>query len=150
MTLTKDDKVWIKDAITDGIVEALNEIVLPRFAEQDKKFESIDERLASIETRMSSVESRLDSVESRLDSVELRLTSIETDVRDIKQITHTMNWQIEAMTNDIKELYDKIYKKPNRVLIDQQFSRLSDTDKVLVLNQEILKMAKKLNVELPR
>ena len=143
MTLTKDDKVWIKDAITDGIVEALNEIVLPRFAEQDKKFESIDERLASIETRMS-------SVESRLDSVELRLTSIETDVRDIKQITHTMNWQIEAMTNDIKELYDKIYKKPNRVLIDQQFSRLSDTDKVLVLNQEILKMAKKLNVELPR
>ena len=62
----------------------------------------------------------------------------------------TINRQLEALADVLKELYDAVYKKPNRALIDRQFSKLSDTDKVLVLNQEILKMAKKLNVELPR
>lgn len=150
MALTNDDKTWIKDAIVEGVNDALELVVLPRFDaiqtqldRHDKKFEIIDGRLTAIETR-------LDSVETRLDSVKSRLTSVETDIRDMKQSIHTMSWQIEAMMNDIKELYDAVYKKPNRALIDRQFSKLSDTDKVLVLNQEILKMAKKLNVELPR
>ena len=129
MALTNDDKTWIKDAIVEGVNDALELVVLPRF---------------------DAIQTQLNSVETRLDSVEVRLTSVEMDIRDMKQSIHTMSWQIEAMMNDIKELYDVVYKKPNRVLIDRQFSKLSDTDKVLVLNQEILKMAKKLNVELPR
>ena len=136
MALTNDDKQWIKGAITDGVVEALESIVLPRFDEHDKRFDRI--------------EKRLDSVESRLTSVESRLTALESDMRDVKAHLERLDWQVEALTNDIKEIYAAIYKKPNRALVSESFRKLKDEDKLLIMNEEILKMAKKMNVSLSR
>ena len=73
MTLTTDDRQWIKGAITEGIVDALNEIVIPRF----------------------------EAIESRLDSIESRLTSLERDMRDVKERLGYVEGEIQALTNDI-------------------------------------------------
>lgn len=45
MALTTDDKQWIKQAMTDGVVEAINEVVIPRFDEVYERFDGIDRRL---------------------------------------------------------------------------------------------------------
>ena len=37
MALTNDDKQWIKGAIADGVVEALETVVLPRFDEHGER-----------------------------------------------------------------------------------------------------------------
>ncbi len=129
MALTQDDKKWIKGAITEGVVDALNEIVLPRFDEHDKRF---------------------DAVEGRLDSLEEDVRTLKDDMRDVKERLGTVEWQIEALTSDIKELYAAIYKKPNPALISESFSKLNDEDKLLIMNDELLKMAKKLKISLPR
>lgn len=129
MALTQDDKKWIKGAITEGVVDALNEIVLPRFDEHDKRF---------------------DAVEGRLDSLEEDVRTLKDDMRDVKERLGAVEWQIEALTNDIKELYAAIYKKPNPALISESFSKLNDEDKLLIMNDELLKMAKKLKISLPR
>jgi chromosome segregation ATPase len=122
MTLTTDDKQWIKGAITEGIVDALNEIVIPRF----------------------------EAIESRLDSIESRLTSLERDMRDVKERLGYVEGEIQALTNDIKEIYNVIYKKPNKILVSEMFAKMSDEDKITTLHDELQKLAKKKGVVLPQ
>lgn len=150
MALTNDDKQWIKGAITEGVIEALETIVLPRFDEHDKRFDRLERRMDAVEGRLDSIEARLDSVEARLDSLETRLTALEAEMHTVKERLGTVEWQIEALTNDIKELYAAVYKTPNRSLVSESFRRLSDEDKIMIMHEELLKIAKKKQITLVR
>lgn len=143
MALTQDDKKWIKGAITEGVVDALNEIVLPRFDEHDKRFDAVEDRLDSLEEDV-----RVLKEDVRILKEDVR--TLKDDMRDVKERLGAVEWQIEALTSDIKELYAAIYKKPNPALISESFSKLNDEDKLLIMNDELLKMAKKLKISLPR
>ena len=95
MALTNDDKQWIKGAIADGVVEALEAVVLPRFDEHGERI-------------------------------------LKQDVSALKQ--------------DV--IYAVIYKKPNRALVSKNFEKLSTEDKITIMHEELLKIAKHENVTL--
>ena len=127
MALTNDDKQWIKGAIADGVIEALEAVVLPRFDEHDKRFDRIEARLGLVEEDVSSLKSEMREVKDRLGRVE---------------------GELQALTNDIKEIYAVIYKKPNRALVSKNFEKLSTEDKITIMHEELLKIAKHENVTL--
>ena len=129
MALTNDDKQWIKGAIADGVVEALETVVLPRFDEHDKRFDRIEARLGLVEEDVSSLKSEMREVKDRLGRVE---------------------GELQALTNDIKEIYDVIYGKPNKSFMSASFAKMSSKEKLLIINEELLKMAKDAGVVLPR
>ena len=129
MALTNDDKQWIKSAIADGVVEALETVVLPRFDEHDKRFDRIEARLGLVEEDVSSLKSEMREVKDRLGRVE---------------------GELQALTNDIKEIYDVIYGKPNKSFMSASFAKMSSKEKLLLINEELLKMAKDAGVVLPR
>lgn len=58
--------------------------------------------------------------------------------------------RLQALTNDIKEIYDVIYGKPNKLFMSASFAKMSSKEKLLVINEELLKMAKDAGVVLPR
>lgn len=58
--------------------------------------------------------------------------------------------RLQALTNDIKEIYDVIYGKPNKSFMSASFAKMSSKEKLLVINEELLKMAKDAGVILPR
>ena len=58
--------------------------------------------------------------------------------------------RLQALTNDIKEIYDVIYGKPNKSFMSASFAKMSSKEKLLVMNEELLKMAKDAGVVLPR
>ena len=58
--------------------------------------------------------------------------------------------RLQALTDDIKETYEAIYGEPNRVFMGAGFARMSSKEKLLVINEELLKMAKEAGVVLPR
>ena len=58
--------------------------------------------------------------------------------------------RLQALTNDIKEIYDVIYGKPNKSFMSASFAKMSSKEKLLVINEELLKMAKDAGVVLPR
>ena len=107
MALTSDDKQWIKSAITDGVVEALEAVVLPRLDEHDRRFDRI--------------EARLDSLEADVRVLKQDVSALKQDMHNVKDRLDTLEWQVEALTNDIKEIYAVIYKKPNRALVSKYF-----------------------------
>ena len=129
MALTNDDKQWIKGAIADGVVEALEAVVLPRFDEHDKRFDRIEDRLGS-------VEKRLESLESDVCILKQDVSALKQDMHGVKDRLDTLEWQVEALTNDIKEIYAVIYKKPNRALVSKNFEKLSTEDKITKIHEE--------------
>lgn len=58
--------------------------------------------------------------------------------------------RLQALTNDVKEIYDVIYGKPNKSFMSASFAKMSSKEKLLVINEELLKMAKDAGVVLPR
>lgn len=164
MTLTNDDKQWIKEAIVEGVNGALETIVLPRFdaVEADiselkrdvsglkEDVSVLKEDVSSLKSDMREVKSRLDSVESDIREVKDRLNGVESEMRGVKNRLGRVEGELQALTNDIEEIYDVIYSKPNKTLMSASFAKMSSKEKLLVINEELLKIAKDTGVVLPR
>ena len=164
MALTNDDKQWIKEAIVEGVNGALETIVLPRFdaveadiselkrdvSELKEDVSGLKEDVSSLKSDMREVKSRLDSVESDIREVKDRLNGVESEMREVKDRLGRVEGELQALTNDIKEIYDVIYSKPNKTLMSASFAKMSSKEKLLVINEELLKIAKDTGVVLPR
>lgn len=148
MALTNDDKQWIKGAIADGVVEALEAVVLPRFDEHDKRFDRIEVRLDSVGKRLESLESDVCILKQDVSALKQDVSALKQDMHGVKDRLDTLEWQAEALTNDIKKIYAVIYKKPNRTLVSKNFEKLSTEDKITIMHEELLKIAKHENVTL--
>lgn len=94
MSLTSDDKEWIKGAITEGVVDALNEIVLPRFEEHDARFEQID--------------ARFEQIDRRLDGLDLEIRKIHTEQTEMRAWMERIENRLMGVESDVKEIYDRI------------------------------------------
>lgn len=164
MALTNNDKQWIKEAIVEGVNGALETIVLPRFdaVEADiselkrdvsglkEDVSGLKEDVSSLKSDMREVKSRLDSVESDIREVKDRLNGVESEMREVKNRLGRVEGELQALTNDIEEIYDVIYNKPNKTLMSASFAKMSSKEKLLVINEELLKIAKDTGVVLPR
>ena len=149
MALTNDDKQWIKEAIVEGVNGALETIVLPRFdaveadiSELKRDVSGLKEDVSSLKSDMHEVKSRLDSVESDIREVKDRLNGVESEMREVKNRLGRVEGELQALTNDIEEIYDVIYNKPNKTLMSASFAKMSSKEKLLVINKELLKIAK--------
>ena len=164
MALTNDDKQWIKEAIVEGVNGALETIVLPRFdaveadiselkrdvSELKEDVSGLKEDVSSLKSDMREVKSRLDSVESDIREVKDRLNGVESEMCEVKNRLGRVEGELQALTNDIEEIYDVIYSKPNKTLMSASFAKMSSKEKLLVINEELLKIAKDTGVVLPR
>ena len=157
MALTNDDKQWIKEAIVEGVNGALETIVLPRFdaveadiSELKRDVSGLKEDVSSLKSDMREVKSRLDSVESDIREVKDRLNGVESEMCEVKNRLGRVEGELQALTNDIEEIYDVIYSKPNKTLMSASFAKMSSKEKLLVINEELLKIAKDTGVVLPR
>ena len=164
MALTNDDKQWIKETIVEGVNGALETIVLPRFDaveadiselkrdvyELKEDVSELKEDVSSLKSDMREVKNRLDSVESDIREVKDRLNGVESEMREVKDRLGRVEGELQALTNDIEEIYDVIYGKPNKTLMSASFSKMSSKEKLLVINEELLKIAKDTGVVLPR
>lgn len=150
MALTNDDKQWIKGAIADGVVEALESVVLPRLDEHDKRFDRIEARLGSVEEDVSGLKEDTSSLKSEMYEVKSQLNGVEHELYGVKERLGRVEGELQALTNDIKEIYDVIYGKPNKSFMSASFAKMSSKEKLLLINEELLKIAKDAGVVLPR
>lgn len=139
MALTKDDRQYIQDTI----ITALEQVVLPRFDEHDKRFDAIEVRLDRIENDI-----RVLKEDVRILQEDVRV--LKDDMREVKSSLSMLNGRVEALENDVKELYKLQNGHDNLTLVDKKFAKLPIEEKILVFNAELLKMAKQAGITLPR
>ena len=164
MALTNDDKQWIKEAIVEGVNGALETIVLPRFdaveadiselkrdvSELKEDVSGLKEDVSGLKEDVSGLKEDVSSLKSDMHEVKSRLDSVESEMREVKNRLGRVEGELQALTNDIEEIYDVIYGKPNKTLMSASFSKMSSKEKLLVINEELLKIAKDTGVVLPR
>ncbi len=78
-------------------------------------------------------------------------------VQDLSQIRAVIREEIEpikseiqALRNDIKEIYDMIEELRDTGISDKEFQKLSQEEKLLKINAELLTVARHAGIELPR
>lgn len=125
MSLTKDDLQQLQTMMQDTVVDALEEIVIPRFERIEKRLEDHDRRFDEQDVKFREIREEMRVTNQRLDSIEGRL---------------------EALESDIKELY-KMLGQP---MAQSKYVKLSDSDKLLSMYADLEKLAKKMGVVLPR
>lgn len=68
----------------------------------------------------------------------------------VEETVNPLRSDIEALNNDIKEVYAMISDLQGRTMPDKQFQKLSLEEKLLKLNSELLAAAKQAGITLPR
>ena len=150
MALTDDDKQWIKEAIVEGVNGALETIVLPRFDAVEADISELKRDVSGLKEDVSGLKEDVSSLKSDMHEVKSRLDSVESEMREVKNRLGRVEGELQALTNDIEEIYDVIYGKPNKTLMSAGFAKMSSKEKLLVINEELLKIAKDTGVVLPR
>lgn len=78
----------------------------------------------------------------------------QTDLLQIRGIVEEavepIHGKLNALHNDIKEIYDMLADLQHSTITDKKFSKLSIEEKLLKLNAELLAAAKQANIKLPR
>lgn len=164
MALTNDDKQWIKEAIVEGVNGALETIVLPRFdaVEADiselkrdvyglkEDVSVLKEDVSGLKEDVSKLKEDVSGLKEDVSVLKEDVFSLKSDMREVKGRLERVEGELQALTNDIKEIYDVIYSKPNKTLMSASFAKMSSKEKLLVINEELLKIAKDTGVVLPR
>jgi hypothetical protein len=70
--------------------------------------------------------------------------------RQTNEIIVPIQNEIQALRNDIKEIYDMLSEFQVKIVPDERFQKLSVEEKLLKLNSELLVAAKQAGVSLPR
>lgn len=78
----------------------------------------------------------------------LQIRQIIEDVFDRK--IEPLMGKLEALRNDIKEIYSMIAKLERGTITDSSFQKLTLEEKLMRLNAELLAAAKQAGVTLPR
>ena len=143
MALTNDDKQWIKEAIVEGVNGALETIVLPRF-------DAVEADISELKRDVSGLKEDVSVLKEDVSVLKEDVFSLKSDMREVKGRLERVEGELQALTNDIKEIYDVIYSKPNKTLMSASFAKMSSKEKLLVINEELLKIAKDTGVVLPR
>ena len=143
MTLTTDDKTWIKSAITEGIVDALNEIVIPRFDEHDKRFDEHDKRFDALEADVAELKTDVSGLKSDV-------RTLQSDMREVKATLHSLDDRVQLLEVDVKEIYHMIADLQKQNTTTAGFAKLPLEKKILKAYADIVAMAKEAGVSLPR
>lgn len=157
MALTDNDKQWIKGAIVEGINGALETVVTPRFDALEKDVSGLKQDVSELKQDVSGLKKDVSglkqdvsSLKDEMREVKNRLSGVEHEVYEAKERLDRVEGELQALTNDIKEIYDVIYGKPSRSFMSASFAKMSPKERLLVINEELLKMAKATGVVLPR
>ncbi len=150
MALTNDDKQWIKEAIVEGVNGALETIVLPRFDAVEADISELKRDVSGLKEDVSVLKEDVSGLKEDVSVLKEDVFSLKSDMREVKGRLERVEGELQALTNDIKEIYDVIYSKPNKTLMSASFAKMSSKEKLLVINEELLKIAKDTGVVLPR
>ena len=150
MTLTTDDKTWIKSAITEGIVDALNEIVIPRFDEHDKRFDEHDKRFDALEADVAELKTDVVELKTDVSGLKSDVRSLQSDMREVKSILHSLDDRVQLLEVDVKEIYHMIADLQKQNAVTTGFAKLPLEKKILKAYVDIVAMAKEAGVSLPR
>lgn len=137
MTLTNDDKNWIRGAIAEGVTEAIETIVLSQFDELKLDIKNM---------KLDIEEMKLDIENMKLDIEKMKgdIAHLQVDMAALRRSTESLDGRVETLENDVREIYLILHKQQHPKLSDPKFERLPIRDRVAILEREVTKLSREL------
>ena len=129
MSLTQDDLRQIQEINRSTIIEAIDELVSPRF-------DALEEDVAVLKTDVAELKTDVRILKDEMRGVKISLQSLEG--------------KVAALEADVRELYVLQAQMAAASITDKKFSKLSLEKKLLKLNAELLSAAHEAGITLPR
>jgi chromosome segregation ATPase len=127
MSLTAEDLSQVRDVVVDAITTAIQELILPRFDEHDKRLAAIERDIRELKTEMRDARIGLGRIGGRLDSLEGRVESLEADIKELSAVVAAQG--------------------PSYT--DKTFAKLSAEQKVPRIHENVKLLAREMGVTLP-
>lgn len=135
MSLTSEDLDQVRGVVVDVVTSAIQELVLPRFDEHDKRFEALEADMAEVK----------EDVRILKDDVR----TLKEDMREVKDSLGRLEGRVEALEADIKELYAMVRTAQKPSYTDEQFAKLPFEQKILQMHEDVKLLAREAGVTLP-
>jgi len=104
--------------------------------------------MGMVDKRFTSLENDVAKMKENLEVLNDDVRHLKYDMREVKTTLTTLDGRLEALENDVKELYFMHTKKPNPVLASSKYDKLPVEEKVNVLNTQVQKLARQIGVVL--
>lgn len=127
MSLTDEDLSQVRSIVVESAVGAIQELVLPRFDEHDRRFQALETDLREL----------------KADAAVLK-----ADMREVKNRLGRLEGRVEAVEADIKELYAMVSAQKSSYS-DRKFTKLSFEQKVIQMYEDVKLLAREAGVTLP-
>ncbi len=128
MSLSNEDISQVREVVVDAITTAIQELVLPRFDEHDKRLSAIERDVAELKS-------------------DVRV--LKADMRDVKASLGRLEGRLEALEADVKELYVMLKEHKRAGLGSKEFNQLPIEKKVLQMYENVKLLAQEAGVALP-
>lgn len=149
MSLTSEDLDQVRGVVVDVVTTAIQELVLPRFDEHDKRFEKLESDMTEVkeDVRILKEDVRVlkDDVRILKDDVHI----LKEDMREAKDSLGRLEGRADALEADIKELYVMVRAGHQPSYTDKKFAKLSIDQKVLQMYEDVKLLAREAGVTLP-
>lgn len=83
------------------------------------------------------------------DELRLEIAPVSVKLTNLSEKVISIDARLEALENDIKDIYQMLKDMKGSTVSDKDFSKLSPKERVLRLNVELLRVAKDLKITLP-
>lgn len=83
------------------------------------------------------------------DELRLEIAPVSVKLTNLSGEISSIDGRLEALENDIKDIYQMLKDMKGSTISDKDFSKLPPKERVLRLNAELLRVAKDLKITLP-
>lgn len=153
--ITRAEVQEIVDASAKKVIDEMSNLFADFMGMVDKRFVAVEDRLTAIEEDIAKMKADIEELKGNVATLKDDVEVLKDDVRhlrqnmrEVKTTLTTLDGRLEALENDVKELYFMHTKKPNPVLASSKYDKLPVEEKVNVLNIQVQKLAKQIGVAL--
>lgn len=149
MALDANDLDQIRQVFNEGI----EILILPRFDEIDRHFGRVDKRLDNLEADVSTLKSDMSvlktdvsTLKTDVSTLKIDVSALKIDMREANRKLTDLGGKVEALDNDIRELYQLVSQKQSQ---GKSYDKLSIEQKFLKMHSEFAQLAKQAGIVLP-
>lgn len=102
--LNPEDKKEMEKLVFGAVIDALEQVVFPKFEKIDEKFEKVDQRFENLENEAREVKSVIETLDSDMGGVKMRLKVIENKLDTIADTTFVVREHEKRITKLEKSL----------------------------------------------
>lgn len=148
MSLTDEDLTQVRGIVVDTVTNAIQELILPRFDEHDKRFDVLEADMAEVKKDVRVLKQDVTELKEDVRVLKEDVRVLKSDMREVKDQLSSLDGRVEAMEADIKELYAMVAaQKP--AYANSKLAKLSVEQRVLQMYEDVKLLAREAGVTLP-